>query len=64
MSPDYRERITARIRLRFMSWLRPVRQKWKRAAADSAVAAAQRGRNGGLLTFREAQPLKWRTEAR
>jgi len=47
-----------------MSWLRPVRQKWKRAAADSAVAAAQRGRNGGLLTFREAQPLKWRTEAR
>src|SRR5215831_19375741 len=39
------------LRLRFMSWLRPVRRKWTRAAADSAVAAARCGRNGGLLTL-------------
>jgi len=35
-----------------MSWLRPVRLKWRRAAADSAVAATWCGRNGGLLTLR------------
>src|SRR5262249_59419601 len=40
------------LRLRFMSWLRPVRRKWTPAAADSAVATARRGRNGGLLTLR------------
>src|SRR5262249_56639691 len=34
-----------------MSWLRPVRLKWRRAAADSAVAATWCGRNGGLLTL-------------
>jgi signal peptidase I len=34
-----------------MSWLRPVRRKCKHAAAVSAVAAARRGRNGGLLTL-------------
>src|SRR5262245_30801315 len=39
------------LRLRFRSWLRPVRRKWTPAAADSAVEAAQRGRNGGLLTL-------------
>src|SRR5215510_5180641 len=39
------------LRLRFRSWLRPVRRKWPPAAADSAVAAAERGRNGGLLTL-------------
>ena len=39
--------ITARIRLRLMSWLPPVRRKWKRAAADSAVCAVPRGGNGG-----------------
>src|SRR5262245_23287815 len=40
------------LRITFMSWLRPVRRKCKRAAAVSAVAAARRGRNGGLLTLR------------
>src|SRR5262245_10324268 len=40
------------LRITFMSWLRPVRRKWTRAAADSAVAAARCGRNGGLLTLR------------
>src|SRR5262249_56343138 len=40
------------LRLKFMLWLRPVRRKWTPAAADSAVATAQRGRNGGLLTLR------------
>src|SRR6516164_3588189 len=40
------------LRITFMSWLRLVRRKWTRAAADSAVAAARRGRNGGLLTYR------------
>jgi hypothetical protein len=39
------------LRLRFMSWLRPVRRKWTPVAAVSAVATAQRGRNGGLLTL-------------
>jgi hypothetical protein len=34
-----------------MSWLRPVRRKWTPVAAVSAVATAQRGRNGGLLTL-------------
>jgi len=34
-----------------MSWLQPVRRKCERAAAVSAVAAARRGRNGGLLTL-------------
>src|SRR6516225_11029459 len=49
------------LRLRFMSWLRPVRRKWTRAAADSAVASARRGRNGGLLTLR-ALPVKGQRE--
>src|SRR5215471_12468507 len=40
------------LRFTFMSWLRPVRRKWTRAAAVSAVAPARRGRNGGLLTLR------------
>src|SRR5215471_13584324 len=40
------------LRITFMSRLRLVRRKWTRAAADSAVAAARRGRNGGLLTLR------------
>src|SRR5262249_21714956 len=40
------------LRLRFMSWLRPVRRKWTPAAADSAVATARRGRNGGLFNLR------------
>jgi len=30
-----------------MSWLPPVRRKWKRAAADSAVCAVPHGGNGG-----------------
>src|SRR5215467_3325677 len=40
------------LRFTFMSRLRLVRRKWTRAAADSAVASARRGRNGGLLTLR------------
>src|SRR5262249_36186621 len=40
------------LRMRFMSWLRPVRRKWTRAAADSAVTPARCGQNGGLLTLR------------
>jgi hypothetical protein len=39
------------LRITFMSWLQPVRRKCERAAAVSAVAAARRGRNGGLLTL-------------
>jgi len=38
--------------LSFKSWLALVRRKWTRGAADSAVAAAQRGGNGGLLILR------------
>src|SRR6516165_5386331 len=37
------------LRFTFMSRLRLVRRKWTRAAADSAVAAARRGRNGGFI---------------
>src|SRR5215472_11250148 len=40
------------LRFTFMSRLRPVRRKWTRAAAVSAVAPTRRGRNGGLLTLR------------
>ena len=40
------------LRFTFRSRLRLVRRKWTRAAADSAVASARRGRNGGLLTLR------------
>jgi hypothetical protein len=43
------------LRIKFMSWLPLVRRKWTRAAADSAVAAARRGRNGGLLTLALSQ---------
>src|SRR5262249_41392197 len=44
------------LRLRFMSWLRPVRRKWTPAAAVSAVAAAQRGRNGGFFNLGAVSP--------
>src|SRR5262249_60424862 len=44
------------LRLRFRSWLRPVRRKWTPAAADSAVAAAQRGRNGGFFNLGPFSP--------
>jgi hypothetical protein len=43
-------------RVRFMSWLRLMWRKWRRAAADSAVGPAPRDRNGGLLTFRAFAP--------
>src|SRR5499427_9703272 len=49
--PHCRGRITA-LRIGFMSWLRLVWRKCERGAAVSAVAAARRGRNGGLLTLR------------
>src|SRR5260370_32468558 len=39
------------LRITFMSWLRPVRRKCKRAAAVSAVAAARGGRNGSFFTL-------------
>src|SRR6516162_2096034 len=48
------------LRITFMSWLRLVRRKWTRAAADSAVAAARRGRNGGLLTLALSQVKRQR----
>src|SRR5258708_33938889 len=39
------------LRITFMSRLRPVRRKCKRAAAVSAGGGARRGRNGGFLTL-------------